>query len=172
MDALISLPLLSALALPALSSYSTSLNLLFFYMTWTTLVWAHPPLHVELYGALFIRLLFYLLPSLLSLALDTAAPNLAVHIKAQGAVALPARRGGRKPAVVAAWATFNVLLGVGLQAAVEALFTQVLDMRSVLKVTTTLPMPFGVLKDLGKSLVMRNVGPKHHSAVWISRNYR
>jgi hypothetical protein len=161
MDALISLPLLSALALPAFSSYSTSLNLLFFYMTWTTLVLSHPPLRVEIFSALFIRILFYLIPGLIFLAIDTAFPSVAVNVKAQGDAALPARRGGRKVAIVAGWASFNVLLGVALQAGVESFLTQLLEVRSALKVTTTLPMPWGIAKDIFRGLVARNVSLLH-----------
>jgi hypothetical protein len=37
MDAAVSLPALSFLLIPTMTSYSTSLNLLFFYITWSTL---------------------------------------------------------------------------------------------------------------------------------------
>ena len=37
MDAVVSLPALSFLLIPTMTSYSTSLNLLFFYITWSTL---------------------------------------------------------------------------------------------------------------------------------------
>ncbi|TKA32192.1 hypothetical protein B0A49_13471, partial [Cryomyces minteri] len=83
MSSFVSLPLLSFLALPALTSPSTSLNILFFYVIWTTLVLSHSPLNVEVYGSLAIRAIFYILPSLLFLAFDTAFPSLAVGVKAQ-----------------------------------------------------------------------------------------
>ena len=37
MNAVVSLPALSFLLIPTMTSYSTSLNLLFFYITWSTL---------------------------------------------------------------------------------------------------------------------------------------
>lgn len=157
LEALLSIPIISSLALPFFSSYSTSLNLLFFYMTWSTLVLSHSELNVELYGTLFVRVLFYILPSLLFLAFDTSVPSLACEIKAEGDVALPGRKGRRKVMEVVGWALANVLLGVGVQAGTEMLFTRVLQIRSALKVTTRLPMPWGMFKDIVRGLLLRNV---------------
>jgi len=151
------LPLLSAFALPVISSWSTQLNLAFFYMTWLTLVLSHGYLNVEIYGLLVVRTLLYILPSLLSLALDTALPSLVANIKAQGNVALPSRDGRRKVMSVMALSTFNVLLGVALQAGVEMLFTEGLNMRSALVVGKGIPLPWGVAIDLLKGLVLRGV---------------
>jgi len=81
MDALLSLPVFGYLLMPGLTSYSTSLNLLFFYMTWSTLVLSHSPLKVEVFGTLGIRLVFFLAPSSLFLLFDTVIPSLAVGIK-------------------------------------------------------------------------------------------
>ncbi|KAF2838934.1 hypothetical protein M501DRAFT_934936, partial [Patellaria atrata CBS 101060] len=155
LDTILSLPLLSFFALPALSSWSTSLNLLFFYMTWSTLVLSHPPLRVEIYGTLFIRVLFYLVPSLLFLALDTLIPSLAATLKAQEDYALPGRLGRKKLMRVVGWSIFNVLMGVAIQTGLELFVTQVLQWRSVLKVTTTLPVPWGIFKDLVKGFIVR-----------------
>ncbi|KAI9839896.1 MAG: hypothetical protein M1819_000088 [Sarea resinae] len=162
MDAILSLPALSFLAIPAIGSYSTSLNLLFFYMTWSTLVLSHSPLNVEIFGTLAIRILFFILPSTLFMLFDSAVPSLAVALKAQGDIALPVRGssrsdGGRKWWLVAGVATVNVLLGVALQIGVELLFTKVLTFRSALKVTTRLPMPWGIFKDLSRGLLLREV---------------
>ncbi len=74
MDTLLSLPILSLLLIPSLASYSTSLNLLFFYLTWTTLVLSHSALRIELFGTLVIRIIFYILPATLFLAFDAALP--------------------------------------------------------------------------------------------------
>src|ERR1700761_9551213 len=52
MDAIVGLPVLSFLLIPTMSSYSTSLNILFFYLTWSTLVLSHPPLKVEIIATL------------------------------------------------------------------------------------------------------------------------
>ena len=157
MDALFSLPALSFLIIPTFSSYSTSLNLLFFYLTWSTLVLSHPPLKVEILGTLAVRLLFYIIPSTLFLFFDGVLPSAAVGLKAQGDVALPSNGGKGKWWKVALVSVGNVLLGVALQAGGEALFTEVLHIRSALRVTTTLPMPWGIAKDLVRGLLLREV---------------
>ena len=158
MDALFSLPALSFLIIPTFSSYSTSLNLLFFYLTWSTLVLSHPPLKVEIIGTLAVRFLFYILPSTLFLFFDSVLPSAAAGLKAHGDVALPSNGEKGKWWKVGLVSVGNVLLGVALQAGVEALFTEVLHIRSALKVTTTLPMPWGIAKDLVRGLLLREVG--------------
>jgi hypothetical protein len=167
MDALLSLPILGYFLMPSLGTYSTSLNLLFFYMTWSTLVLSQPPLKVEVIGTLGVRVLFSLLPSALFLLFDTIIPSLAVGIKTQGASALPTRTGGvagaRRAATRPEWyqvvglSIFNVCTGVTLQAGLEILFTEVFRIQSALKVTTTLPMPWSIAKDIAKALVLREV---------------
>ncbi|KAL8948657.1 MAG: hypothetical protein Q9183_007667, partial [Haloplaca sp. 2 TL-2023] len=81
LDALLSIPALSFLIIPTFSSYSTSLNLLFFYVTWSTLILSNSPLKVEIVGTLGIRILFYILPAAGFLAFDAATPNLAAKLK-------------------------------------------------------------------------------------------
>lgn len=157
MDALFSLPALSFLIIPTFSSYSTSLNLLFFYLTWSTLVLSHPPLKVEILGTLAVRVLFYVLPSTLFLFFDGVLPSAAAGLKAQGNVALPGNGEKGRWWRVALVSVANVLLELALQAGVEALFTEVLHIRSALKVTTTLPMPWGIAKDLVRGLLLREV---------------
>ncbi|KAL1629298.1 hypothetical protein SLS56_005402 [Neofusicoccum ribis] len=163
LDTLLGLPLLSAALLPVYSNYSTSLNLLFFYLTWSTLVLSHPPLRVEAFGTLAVRLLFYILPSTLFLLFDTAVPSLAVAIKAQGQIALPGRSGsrgtsGRKGVLkVAGWSIFNILLGIALQLGIDLLATKVLRVKSALKIVTRLPLPWGLAKDIAKGFILRGI---------------
>lgn len=161
MDAMFSIPLLSFLLVPALSSYSTSLNLLFFYMTWATLVLSHPPLRVEIFGTAAVRLLFYLFPSLLFFLFDVLAPSAALVFKAQGETGLPAgsRRGrtGRREAKVVGWAVVNLVLSVAVQGAVEYVLTRVAGARSALRVSIKLPMPWEVAKDLVRGLLGREI---------------
>ncbi|KAI4198801.1 MAG: hypothetical protein LQ350_005042 [Teloschistes chrysophthalmus] len=161
LDALLSVPALSFLIIPTFSSYSTSLNLLFFYVTWSTLILSNSPLKIEIVGTLGIRVLFYLLPALGFLAFDAATPNLAVKLKEHGETALPRgeEQGGPKGRwwKVALISTANVLLGVAMQSCVELLFTRVLHIRSALKVTTTLPMPWGIAIDLIRGLFLREI---------------
>lgn len=146
-----------------------SCNNLTIEQTWSTLVLSHTPLKVEIFGTLGIRAIFFLAPSLLFLLFDTIIPSLAVSIKRQGGAALPTRsvgvqgtkRGGGKPQwyTVVGLSTFNVLLGIGIQAGVEFLFTEVFRIRSALKVTTTLPMPWSIAKDVIRGLLLREVHP-------------
>ena len=159
--AIISIPTLSFLVIPAFSSYSTSINLLFFYMTWAILLKTNDPIQIELYGTLGVRILFYVLPSLAFLAFDSAMPDLAVKIKEHGKSALPMGEepGGRKGQwwKVALISITNVVLSVAVQIGLEILFTQVFHLRSLLKVSTTVPFPWSIAKDLVIGLCLREI---------------
>jgi len=161
LDALVSLPVLSVLLIPTLTSYSTTLNLLFFYLTWSTLVLSHPPLHVELVGTLGVRIFFYVLPSSLFLAFDALIPSAAETLKAQGDSGLPLKNASRKRALrllrILGWSMLNVLVGVLLQSLTEILLTRVLAVRSALRVTTTLPLPVGIVKDVARGYLLREI---------------
>ena len=161
LDAFLSIPALSFLIIPTFSSYSTSLNLLFFYLTWSTLILSNSPLKIELVGTLAIRILFYILPSLGFLAFDSSAPKLAAGIKEHGEDALPLSDGPRDKKgrwwKIALVSVGNVLLGVALQAGIELLFTQVMHIRSALRITTTIPLPWSIALDLVKGLLLREV---------------
>lgn len=161
MDALFSIPMLSFLLIPTMSSYGTSLNLLFFYLTWTTLVLSHPPLRVEIVGTAAVRLLFYFLPSILFFLFDTLAPSAAVVLKEHGKHGLPQgkkKKAGKRELKVAAWSTLNLFLGIIAQGVLEYFLTKVLGMKSALKVSTRLPLPWGIAKDLLRALLIREVG--------------
>ena len=161
LQAVLSIPALSFLVIPAFSSYGTTLNLLFFTMTWAILIKTNNPLHVEILGTFGVRLLFYILPSLAFLAFDSATPALAVGIKEQGDIALPMseENGGEKGRwwKIALVSIGNVSLGVAIQTGIELLFTQILHIRSVLKLSTGLPMPWAIAKDLFLGLLLREV---------------
>ena len=161
MDIIFAIPALSFFVIPAFSSWSTSLNLLFFYITWSTLVLSQPPLKVELLGTLVIRLLFYILPSLGFFLFDSAVPSVAAGIKEHGEVALPLsdEHGGKKGRwwKVVLVSIGNVLLGVALQLAIAYAFTNLFHIRSALKISTALPMPWGIAKDLSRGLLLREV---------------
>lgn len=161
MDAIFSVPVLSLFLVPVLSSYTTSLNLIFFYMTWTTLVLSHPPLRVELFGTAAVRIIFYVLPSLLFFLFDILTPSAAVVIKAQGESGLPGGKRRRniriKELKVAGWALLNLSLGVAAQAAVESLLVRGLGLRSALKVSMKLPFPWEMVKDLMRGFLGREV---------------
>lgn len=161
MQAVLSIPALSFLLVPAFSSYGTTLNLLFFTMTWAILIKTNDPLHIEILGTLGVRLLFYILPSLAFLAFDCATPKLAVGIKEHGDCALPmsAENGGKKGRwwKIALVSLANLILGVAIQSGIELLFTQALHLQSVLKLSTGLPMPWGIAKHLFLGLLLREV---------------
>ncbi|KAG9238712.1 hypothetical protein BJ875DRAFT_13463 [Amylocarpus encephaloides] len=131
--------------------------------TGSTLVLSQPPLTVEVLGVLGIRTIFWLLPSTLFLIFDTAVPSIAVSIKTQDESALPIRttngRGPKKGGPVwyrvIALSAFNLLLCASIQAGVELLLTEVLSFRSALQVTTTLPMPWSIVKHVVRSLLLR-----------------
>ncbi|MCJ1471334.1 hypothetical protein MMC07_009982 [Pseudocyphellaria aurata] len=159
MDAFLSIPALSFLIIPTFSSYTTSLNLMFFYLTWSTLILSNSPLKVEIIGTLAVRILFYILPSLGFLIFDSVLPSLAVNLKEHRDRALPL--GNENEARKGRWwkialiSMGNVLLGVGLQASVELLFTEIFHIRSALKVTTAIPLPWGIAKDLFRGFLLR-----------------
>ena len=161
MDALLSLPFLSFLLIPTMTSYSTSLNLLFFYLTWSTLVLSHPPLRLEIVATLAVRILFYIVPSTFFLLFDALLPGAAESLKAMGSTGLPLKNAKRERSVMVGktvlWSFANLILGVLLQAGVEALLTRFLGMKSALKVTTSLPMPWGIFMDLLRGWVFREI---------------
>ena len=159
MDALMSIPALSFLVIPAFTSYGTSFNFLFFYLTWAILIRSNDPLKIEILGTLGVRLVFYLVPSLAFLVFDTATPNLAVGIKEHGGKALPMgeEQGGRRGRwlKITLISTLNILVGISIQIAIEVLFTKILRTRSALKITTTPPFPWSIAKDLFLGLLLR-----------------
>lgn len=149
------------LTFSSFSSFLGSLNLLFFYLTWSALVLSHPPLRVELYGTLVVRIVFYLLPSLGFLIIDNTIPSLTVNLKEHGniALAIGPKQGGLKGRwyKVALVSIGNVIMGVLLQAAIEYVITNVFQVRSALKVTLFFPMPWDIVKDLLLGLMLRDV---------------
>lgn len=139
----------------------TSLNILFFWMTWTTLVLSHSPLRVELFGTLAIRLVFYLAPSIFFFLFDTILPSAASSIKAQGHIALPSghkrRKISRKEIKVIGWSLFNILLSIAVQGATEFTLTKVLRRRSLIRVAVRLPYPWGIMIDVVRGFIVREV---------------
>jgi len=130
------------------------------------MVLSFPPLKVEIVGTLAIRAIFFLVPSLLFLLIDSILPSVIVNIKTQGSSALPTRTGGARNSkkgnrppwyFVMGLSLINILLSVALQAGIELLFTELLHFRSALQVTTTLPMPWSIARHVLRSLFLREV---------------
>ncbi|CAK4028538.1 sterol desaturase family [Lecanosticta acicola] len=151
------LPLLSFLAIPLYGGSSTTVTLLSFYFAWTALVFSHDPLTLELYGIVLARLFCFLLPALGLLAFDCAAPNLSKVVKSRGERQLPGRVGTKKLANVVGTAVLNVLLAAALQLALEQFVTKLLHLKSLLKVTTAVPAPLNILKQVLAGLVLRGM---------------
>lgn len=158
-------PLASLLAIPMLSSWSTSLNLVFLSLAWTTIAATYSPLQLEAFAPLFIRLALYLFPSLIFLFFDNGLPSLSTEFKTQGqyGIATKQKGGKRKMWRVVGWSVANVLIAVGVQAAIEFVVTDVLSMRSLLQIKGSkwglnhLPYPWTMIKHAAMGLVARNV---------------
>lgn len=155
MDVLLSLPIASFFLAPSITSWSTSLNLLFFYMTWTTLVLSHSPLHVHLVGIFGIRIIFWLIPSIAFLLFDTALPSLAESIKLGGRSALPPR----DPKVLirtVGLAIFNLILVTAVEGGLSYVFTFLAE-QPQLRTTSTLPLPWQIIKHILLLITSREV---------------
>jgi hypothetical protein len=155
MDVLLSLPIVSYFFSTSLTSWSTSLNLLFFYMTWTTLVLSHSPLKLELVGTTALRLALWLAPSLFFLAFDTLLPSLSESIKQNGASALPPRD-GHSLAKLAGLVVFNLALETTVEAATSLGLSTLLK-TPIFRTSTTLPLPWQMIKHLALLFTAREV---------------
>jgi hypothetical protein len=176
MDAIFSLPFLSLFLVPVLSSYSTSLNLIFFYMTWTTLVLSHPPLRVELFATAAVRLLFYLGPSLAFFLFDILTPSAAVVVKAQGEAGLPGGTSKRariraREVKIALWGIANVALGIAVQGGLEIARTRWFGVKSAVRVSMKLPMPWEMVRDLARGFLAREVSFDTPPSEYLSDRY-
>lgn len=152
LEALLSLSGLGLLYSSSWTSWST-LNLLFFYITWSTLLMTQSPLKIEILGTLAIRFLFFWVPSLLSLFFDSLLPSLSEEWKIQGARALPDNRMWK----VVGWAMVNMLISTGVQGFVELFLVEVIFWKSALKVASTLPMPGEMAWGLFRGFLLREV---------------
>ncbi|KAM0555910.1 hypothetical protein ACHAPJ_006312 [Fusarium lateritium] len=155
MDVLLSLPILSYLLSPASASWSTSLNLLFFYMTWTTLVLSHTSLRIRILGTLAIRTVLYLIPSLVTLLLDASVPSASESIKLGGRGSLPPRN-SRVIVRQIALVVLNLAIVTGVEGASSLGFKYVLD-EDDFKTASTLPLPWQLAKHILMLLTAREV---------------
>ena len=153
MDVLFSLPLATYLLAPGLTSWSTSLNLLFFYMTWSTLILSHSPLHVHIGGVLALRLVIWFIPSLITLLLDIGIPTLAESIKFGGRSALPPRDAGKLGRLVGL-ALANLGIVTVLEGLVSLGLVYILQ-EPPFKTSTTLPLPWQMAKHAALLLAFR-----------------
>ncbi|EAA33190.1 hypothetical protein GE21DRAFT_5505 [Neurospora crassa] len=146
MASLLNLPFVSYFLPSSMTAWSTSLNLLFFYMTWTTLVLSQSPFKLEILGTLGIRLVFWLLPSLVFLLFDTLCPGISVSLKYKGAVDLQDRN-VRTHARLLGLGFLNLLTSTAVQALIS-LGVSTLFGVPVFRTTTTLPLPWQMAKHI------------------------
>lgn len=159
MDILLSLPLLSLFLGGGITTWSTSINLLLLYTTWSALVLSHSPLHIQLLGALAIRLALFLLPALLFLLFDSLLPSLAQSIKHGGRPSLPPRH-PRALATTLLLSLANTLLATALEAAASWSLTRLLG-HVPFSAATTLPLPWAILKHIGLLYAAREIFTYH-----------
>ncbi|KAI2472971.1 sterol desaturase family protein [Annulohypoxylon bovei var. microspora] len=155
MDLLLSLPIVSYFGGPVFTSWSGSMNLLFFYMTWTTLVLSHSPLKIELVGTLAVRIVFWLVPSLFFLIFDTLLPSLAESIKLYGSASLPRRNAAALFRQVLL-AIFNLALSTAVQAGIS-IGAGTLLRHPLFKTSTRLPLPWQIVKHVWMLYTAREV---------------
>jgi hypothetical protein len=150
------LPLLSFLAVPFFGSSSTTVSLAFFLLTWVTLVTTYDPLYLELVGTLTIRLIFFVLPSLAVLGFDSLIPSLSASIKSRGAAQLPTQLSARRLRNVIFVSIFNVAFSVLVQGLCDYVLTEVLNIRSAIRVSKIPPAPWPTMvKEVLYGLVCR-----------------
>lgn len=155
MDILLSLPIVSYFFSTSMTSWSTSLNLLFFYMTWSTLVLSHSPIKIEIVGVAALRIALWLIPSLFFFAFDTLLPSLAENLKYNGASPLPPRD-AKALAKLGGLALFNLALETAVEAAISLGLTTLFG-SPVFRTSTTLPLPWQMIKHLALLLAAREV---------------
>ncbi|KAK0620060.1 sterol desaturase family [Immersiella caudata] len=155
MDLLMSVPIASYFFSTSLTSWSTSLNLLFFYMTWTTLILSHSPLKIELFGTVGLRIVFWLIPSLFFLLVDTLLPSLAESLKHSGTSALPPRDAVALARLLGL-AIFNLTLETVLEGLLS-LGTALYLKAPIFRAATTLPLPWQMAKHIALLFAAREV---------------
>ncbi|KAL4809531.1 hypothetical protein BDV18DRAFT_157286 [Aspergillus unguis] len=147
--------------LPTASSYSTRINVLFFYMTWTTLVMSHTAIRVELFGTLLARFVFYILPSLVFFLFDIGAPGTAVSFKERGESALPTGTKRYKKPIkelkIAGWSLGNLFLGIFVQMAIEFFLIKTPGLKPAVKMSLSVPMPWDMAKWLFFGFLLREI---------------
>ncbi|XWW96205.1 hypothetical protein V2A60_004178 [Cordyceps javanica] len=162
MDLFLSIPVLGFfLATASPPSWSTTLNLVFFHVLWTTLVLSHPPLRVHLVGVLAVRLLLWLVPSLLTLLFDVALPSLAGPLKhgtgtgTGGQRLLLPPRDGRALGKTLLLALGNAALLLVVEGACSWLHALAFHGQPEFAVTTTLPLPWEAARQVALLLAAR-----------------
>lgn len=160
-NSIFSFSVLIMFLLPFMVDWTTNFNAAFFWLTWTTLVFSFHPTRIEILGTIFIRVIFYALPSTLMFLFDMFLPAAASVFKRRGVADLP---GGRKilnlrprEFKVAGWSLFNLASSILLQGSFSYLFHQCLGWKTLIQVSVLLPFPGTVIKQLSIALALRGV---------------
>lgn len=139
-------PILTFGILPYMSYYPTTVNLFLFYAAWTTITWTFTAFRVELIGTLIIRMAFYVLPGLLMWGFDVLCSGTSERFKRHGKNGLPSRSVEHWPGwsglAVPAISIFNILSSVVAQWLIDSFLTYAFKMKSVVIVSTHIPMPW------------------------------
>lgn len=118
---------------------------------------SHDQLTIEIYGTIAIRAICYVLPALAFLGFDLLFPQLSKNIKARGQRQLPGQLNQRKLINAVGVALGNVALAILVQALLEYVVTNVFHLRSLVKVTSVVPLPWTIVTDLLKGLAIRGL---------------
>ncbi|KAL4886541.1 hypothetical protein BJY04DRAFT_213303 [Aspergillus karnatakaensis] len=157
----LAVPFVFVFILPTLSAYSTNLNIIFFYMTWTTLVLSYNARRVELFGTLAARFVCYFFPSFFFFLFDFLMPETAARFKARGEEGLPS--GNKKGSVtqnelkIVAWSYFNFTLSLVLQMVIETYLTVMPGLWPAVRVWLTVPLPWDIVKHLFWAFSIREI---------------
>ncbi|KAK6519771.1 hypothetical protein TWF506_000069 [Arthrobotrys conoides] len=159
-----------------LNNYTaSSLNLFFFWMTWTTLIMSHPPLRVELIATFFVRFIFFLLPALIFTLFDNLLPSLAgkePYVTSKPAsrkkVTVPTGKGKKKKTLEVSnlnrgtlFAIFmtvgNLLLGIAVQGLLEYIAVDIFRRQRLLKISSTFPYPWDMARGIAYAMFLREL---------------
>ncbi|KAL2818278.1 hypothetical protein BJX63DRAFT_429213 [Aspergillus granulosus] len=157
----ITVPFLSIFVLPSLSAYSSSLNLLFFYMSWTTLVLSVSALRIEMIGTLVARLLFWVIPSCIFFLFDALAPSVAFNLKGGGEDGLPSgskrHRASGHIIQIPGICLANFLLSIICQLLFEHTLVRYLNFRPAVQATIAIPLPWHIASHLFFGFLLREI---------------
>ncbi|RPB00718.1 hypothetical protein L873DRAFT_1804821 [Choiromyces venosus 120613-1] len=154
LEPILSITGLTLLYTSSLNSWSTSLNLLVLYLAWTSLLLTHSPLRIELFGTIITRVIFFWIPALFLSALDILLPSISAEwkIRTGGTLRFDVRAGE-----MFAVAMGNMILSVGLQGGMEWILTEVMGRKSMLRVSGRVPLPWELVWDLVRGVVLREI---------------
>jgi Fatty acid hydroxylase superfamily len=133
---------------------ASSLNLMFFWLTWTTLIMSQPPLRVELLGSFTIRVIFYWIPALVFMLFEAGMPGLSGDLKIRGGRPVV----GKQKFWVALNGLMNQAIATGIQGVVQFIYAKLLMHKEpVFNIGTTLPFPWQIGKEILLILMLREI---------------